>query len=116
MSRSQNGTWLTVELAYSADVQLACQRCLEPVRQRVVGEVSLAVLDSAPDGSQLPEGCEPVELEDGRLSPVHVIEDELIVSLPLVPKHARVEDCGSLKRALAQLSERDDAASKAPDR
>ena len=45
-------------------------------------------------------GFEPVELEDGRLLPAALIEDELIVSIPLVPKHARVEDCGSLARRL----------------
>ena len=103
--------WLTVDLAYAADVQLLCQRCLEPVTERVAAEVSLAVLDSVPTGSQVPEGSEPVELEQGKLSPAHVLEDELIVALPLVAKHARTEDCGSLKRALARVSERDDVAS-----
>lgn len=108
--------WLTVELTYATDVQLVCQRCLESVELRVRGQVSLAVLDSVAADSQLPEGHEPVELEDGRLSPLQLIEDELIVSLPLVPKHARVEDCGSLKRALTQPGEGEDATGEAAGR
>ena len=108
--------WLTVDVAYAADVQRVCQRCLEPVAEKVAGEVSLAVLDSVAADSQWPAGYEPLELENGRLSPARVIEDELIVSLPLVPKHERIEDCGSLSRVLTQPSERDDAASDATDR
>jgi DUF177 domain-containing protein len=108
--------WLTVDVAYAADAQLLCQRCLEPVTEHIAGQVSLAVLDSVSADSQLPDGYEPLELEDGRLSPAQVIEDELIVSLPLVPKHARVEDCGSLSRVLTRPRERDDAAGDATDR
>jgi len=50
-----------------------------------------------------PTGFEPFELEEGRLQPVQLIEDELIVAMPLVPKHARVEDCGSLARVSREL-------------
>ncbi len=104
--------WLTVGLSYEADMQLFCQRCLEPVKQHVAGDVLLAVLDSVSAEAQLPEGSEPLELEDGRISPSKVIEDELIVSLPLVPKHARIDDCGSLKRVLAEFGERDETADR----
>jgi uncharacterized metal-binding protein YceD (DUF177 family) len=34
--------------------------------------------------------------------PAQLIEDELIISIPLVPKHARVDDCGSLARLLTE--------------
>jgi uncharacterized metal-binding protein YceD (DUF177 family) len=51
----------------------------------------------------VPAEYEPFELEGGELQPAQLIEDELIVAVPLVPKHARVEDCGSLAREIAQL-------------
>ena len=55
-----------------------------------------------PGGSEssVPAGYEPIELDEGRLSPAVLIEDELIVAIPLVPKHARPEDCGSLAHNL----------------
>ena len=51
-------------------------------------------------GAETPQDYEPIELDDGRLLPARLIEDELIVAIPFVPKHARVEDCGSLARNL----------------
>jgi uncharacterized metal-binding protein YceD (DUF177 family) len=60
--------------------------------------------DSLP--ATVPTGFEPFELEDGRFQAAQLIEDELIVAIPLVPKHARVEDCGSLARELAGQGER----------
>ena len=90
--------WLALQLQYDATVQLLCQRCLEPMAEHLAGQVEIAVVE--PGGAAVPEGYEPVELERGRLKPAELIEDELIVALPLVPKHARVEDCGSLARVL----------------
>ena len=45
-----------------------------------------------------------------QLLPAQLIEDELIVSIPLVPKHERLEDCGSVARNLAVMTEGSDAA------
>ncbi|HJR70977.1 MAG TPA: hypothetical protein VKA43_13120, partial [Gammaproteobacteria bacterium] len=53
----------------------------------------------------VPDGFEPFELEGGRLKPAELIEDEIIVAMPLVPKHARIEDCGSLARYSAERNE-----------
>jgi DUF177 domain-containing protein len=102
---------LGAELGYRASVELTCQRCLEPFRYDFAGRVRLVLADAKSMPAMVPEGYEPFELEDGRLSPARLIEDELIVSIPLVPKHARLADCGSLARNLAELSE----GSAAPD-
>lgn len=89
--------WLGVTLDYDATVELTCQRCLEPFRERIAARVDIVIAESEPAAT--PEGFEVFELDHGRLLPAQLIEDELIVSIPLVPKHARVEDCGSLARA-----------------
>ncbi len=91
---------LIAELEYETTVQLLCQRCLEPFEQPLAGRVALALLEPAAAGSSVQPGYEPVELDDGRLQPSSLIEDELLISLPLVPKHPRSEDCGSLARRL----------------
>jgi uncharacterized protein len=92
--------WLGLTLDYRTTVELTCQRCLEPFNEDIAGQVDLAVAASEPPPAAVPEGLDAVELDEGRLLPARLIEDELIVSIPLVPKHARVEDCGSLARAL----------------
>src|SRR5690606_5091724 len=97
--------WLGAELRYEASVELVCQRCLEPFRHDWTDRVDfvIAAADALP--ANVPEGHEPFEVgEEGRLLPAQLIEDELIVSIPIVPKHARVEDCGSLARSLAGLT------------
>jgi uncharacterized protein len=101
--------WLAVGLDYDAAVRLVCQRCLEPYAERLAGHVDLALADSESMPGAVPEGFEPVELDRGRLLPAELIEDELIVSIPLVPRHARVEDCGSLAGVLATQADRPEA-------
>jgi uncharacterized protein len=103
--RQRRDGWLAVVLDYSASVELVCQRCLEPFRHELAQSVNVVVADSDSLPATVPEGFEPFELAGGRLRPVELVEDELIVALPLVPKHARVEDCGSLARKLAGQSE-----------
>ncbi len=87
-------------LALDTTVELVCQRCLEPFAQPLAESIELMLVESGATGASVPDGYEPIELDDGRLLPARLIEDELIVSIPLVPKHARIEDCGSLARNL----------------
>jgi uncharacterized protein len=91
---------LAATLDLDTTVELLCQRCLEPFAQPIKEHLELMLVEPGASSDSIPEGCEPVELDNGRLLPARLIEDELIVSIPLVPKHARVEDCGSLARNL----------------
>jgi len=50
-----------------------------------------------------PAGYEPITLSGERFQPAEVIEDELIVSLPLIPRHARIAECGGLAQSLEAL-------------
>ena len=89
---------LAATLDLDTTVELLCQRCLEPFAQPIKEHLELMLVEPGASSDSIPEGCEPVELDNGRLMPARLIEDELIVSIPLVPKHARIEDCGSLAR------------------
>lgn len=100
--RQRRDGWLAIALEYQGAVQLVCQRCLEPFEQVLADSVNVAAADRDAMPEETPAGFEPFELEEGRLQPAQLIEDELIVAIPLVPKHARVEDCGSLARELAR--------------
>jgi uncharacterized protein len=104
--RQRGDGWVAAGLEYRADVELICQRCLEPFRHELADSVNVVLAASESLPATVPKGFEPFELEDGQLQPAELIEDELIVAVPLVPKHARVEDCGSLARELAGQGER----------
>jgi uncharacterized protein len=104
--RQRGDGWLQSEIDYEAAVELLCQRCLEPFRCELEQTVNVVLADSDSLPAAVPAGFEPFELEGGRLQPTQLVEDELIVAIPLVPKHARVEDCGSLARQIAGQGER----------
>jgi uncharacterized protein len=101
--RQRRDDWLGAELDYQASVHLVCQRCLEPFRHELAARVQTVLADAAALPASVPEGFEPFELEGGRLQPAQLIEDEIIVAVPLVPKHPRIEDCGSLARDWVKL-------------
>jgi uncharacterized protein len=112
--RQRRDGWLSIELEYETAVELECQRCLEPFRHEIAAKVEIALLESDSMEPHVPEGFEPVALDNGRLMPARLVEDELIVSIPLVPKHARIDDCGSLARLLTQ-TEKPESASEASE-
>lgn len=75
----------------SGTVRLRCQRCLEPVDVPVVSDVD-AVLVAGDPPAGLPETVEPIAVDPARFDLVAFVEDELLLSLPLVPKHANACD------------------------
>lgn len=85
--------WLVVELEYETTVQLLCQRCLAPLPHRISDKVEVALLESESLEKHLPEHYESLVLNEDRLMPAMLIEDELIISLPIVPRHERLEEC-----------------------
>jgi uncharacterized protein len=99
--RQRGDGWLATELGVKATVELVCQRCLEPFRHELAETANVVLAAAASVPASVPAGFEPFELEDGRLQPAELVEEELIVAIPLVPKHERIEDCGSVARQLA---------------
>ena len=85
-----------LELSVEAVVQMICQRCLEPYAQAVAAHSLMPV---ARDEAQLAlwERDDPlldVLLADAHLDVQMLVEDEMLLSLPAVPRH-REGECGS---------------------
>lgn len=68
-----------------AAVNLQCQRTLETFEHQVEVDTRLGLIDNEQQEAGLPEDVEPLLLDDGLLRPAAVIEDELLLALPLVP-------------------------------
>ena len=95
---------VTLDIDYQATLKLVCQRCLEPFTMALAERSSLAVIEPGGIEDYAPEGYEPLLLEEARLQPIAVLEDELIMALPLVPRHAEETECGSLAERVTQLN------------
>lgn len=72
----------------SATLKVTCQRCLNPMDLPLETEFSLALIHDESRADRLPEGYEPLLLEDEPMSVPHLLEDELLLAMPLVPVHA----------------------------
>jgi uncharacterized protein len=83
--RDEYGT-AYVDVRVQAPLWLVCQRSLEPFVMPVTVDSRLGLIRSERDESALPPGVEPLLVaEDDKLSPIDIIEDELLLALPLVP-------------------------------
>lgn len=79
-----------VEVRLQAALPLTCQRTLQPFLHPVQLAQRLALLPADADleaaEAGLPEGYEPLPLPpDGALRPKELVEDELILAVPVVP-------------------------------
>ncbi|WP_343133209.1 YceD family protein [Dyella sp. M7H15-1] len=75
-----------VDVRVQAPLRLICQRTLEPFVMPVTVDSRLGLIRSEREESALPAGVEPLLVaEDDKLNPIDVIEDELLLALPLVP-------------------------------
>jgi len=89
----------TVAVRVEGEVFLACQRCLQPCACAVDETASLAVVAS--DTDEVPGGYEPLLGDAERLSVVELIEEQVLLGLPLVPLHETVAACGAVPTVLA---------------
>lgn len=79
--------WL--HLAAQARVMLECQRCLQPVAVALAAERSFRFAPDEATAAEIDADSEEDVLVLTRALNLHeLVEDELILSLPLVPRHA----------------------------
>lgn len=69
------------------EVYLQCQRCLQPVLQPLTASFRLAALRHEQEQTGISADLEPLIVVDERIDLVSLIEDELLLALPIVPKH-----------------------------
>lgn len=87
--RGQRMAKLYIDLS----VMLECQRCLEAVqwRSQLSNELLLLTGDAPPEAA---DDQESILLEDGILDADALVEDEILLALPLAPRHTDDSDCG----------------------
>lgn len=82
-------TWLHVQAR--TEVQLVCQRCLGPMALVIEAERSFRFVRDEEEAACLDEESEDDVLalpQRGLLDLHELVEDELILALPIVPRHA----------------------------
>ncbi len=96
---------VTVTLAFSIDVlgvsrllgnvqaglDLVCQRCLEPMHIDLDTSLALGFARSAAGLEQIPSELEAVRVEGGQVNLLELLEDEIMLALPQIPRHSENE-------------------------
>jgi len=110
---------VTVSLAFAVDIlgvsslhgrlktslDLVCQRCLEPMPVDVDTKLALGFARSDAGIEQIPSGLEPVRVEGGQVDLLLLLEDEIMLALPQIPRHAENEcSASALESSMADKS------------
>lgn len=69
------------------DLVLVCQRCLEPVDQKVSAQVDLVLVWSEEQAKALPADLDPLLVTGDRMPLADLVEEELLLAMPLVALH-----------------------------
>jgi uncharacterized protein len=109
---SREGRIAVAEVKVAAEVMLLCQRCLSPLKWPVKSAGRAALVASAAEAERVPEPLETVLAAECRISLRDLVEEELLLALPLVPRHEDSECAGAsagthseTHRPFGQLSE-----------
>jgi len=96
-----NGDSVAVHLQFGVDEQkitylnghlqtkltLQCQRCMEPFFYEIISDFVLGIVSTLDEANALPEQYEPALATEGNLALRELIEDEIILNLPIIPRH-----------------------------
>jgi len=73
----------------SAALTVECQRCLQPMEIEVAGSFKFALVHSDDDVDLLPQEFEPFIVIDDEQSLLEIVEDELLLDIPMVTVHEK---------------------------
>ena len=76
------------------DTKLICQRCMGEMELPIALDFQLAFVRSEAEMERLPEGYEVTLIEDTPVMLSDIIEDEILLALPSIPKHLD-DNCSS---------------------
>ncbi|RDL45904.1 hypothetical protein DN730_02310 [Marinomonas piezotolerans] len=87
-------------------VQVECQRCLEPTSVELEIDLSIGFVYDEDHAKNLPGDYDPVVMTDGEVVLADMVEQELLLALPIVAYHP---ESGCNPVALKYASSTDDA-------
>jgi uncharacterized protein len=75
-----------------ATLMLQCQRCMQAMAYAVDSQIRLGIVKSREAAERLPANYDPLLVSGEEMKAADIVEDELILALPIVAMHERA-DC-----------------------
>ncbi len=95
-----------VEVQVAGTVPMQCQRSLKTFDQEIEGSSVVGVVSSEQAADGLPDDYEPKLCADNRLKLLELIEEEVLLSLPLVPIDPESERVSDTQQSVGQETHR----------
>ena len=70
------------------ELRLRCQRCNEAMALPVDSALSLALTEGLDEAAALPDDYDPLLLDGRLIRSSELVEDELLLAVPVIPRHA----------------------------
>ena len=87
--------------SFEAALSLICERCLQNMDYTVSGQFLFGLIKTEDEAINIPSDMEPYQLKAEEQSIIDLLEDELLLLLPIAPTHE--QDCSEI---LQQLDKR----------
>ena len=100
------------DLDVSAQPEVVCQRCMQPMRWPVRVKSRVALVSDYDSADRVPQEMEVFLVEADSVSVRDLVDEEVMLALPNVPRHAEDNECARLK---VQLPGQPDEPEDAPD-
>jgi len=81
------------ELSLAGTATLQCQRCMRAMDLPIDSTSSVALITAEAQAAEVPDELEPVLAREGRISAGELVEEELLLALPIVPLHEEPREC-----------------------
>ncbi len=79
--------YILIEGWIEAVLTLQCQRCLKPMQHAIRSDFCLSPVKTTDEADKLPDSYEAVLMENETISLLRIVEEELILNLPIAPLH-----------------------------
>ena len=100
------------DLDVSAQPEVVCQRCMQPMRWPVKVKSRVALVSDYDSADRVPQEMEVFLVEADSVSVRDLVDEEVMLALPNVPRHAEDNECARRK---VQLPGQPEEPEDAPD-
>jgi uncharacterized protein len=88
------------DLDVSAQPEVVCQRCMQVMRWPIKVQARIALVSDYNAADRVPEGLEVFLVEADSVSVRDLVDEEILLALPNVARHAEGSECAGAKMQL----------------
>lgn len=78
---------IVAEVGLQTTLALRCQRCMQPVQLPIESHSRVVLLESEAAAADVPQELETALAPEGRLPLADLVEEELLLAMPVAPRH-----------------------------